>query len=518
VNGVSEEAGERGGGDVGPRGWAKVGRVLAAAPRALDRVSYPTMFLVAFVALYVVVFGALTVRQHRNFASFTFDTGIFDQGIWLLSRFEHPFLTTRGLHYFGNHVNVTTVLLVPFYWLGAGPAFLYTVQTMVMAVGAVPLYLLARDRTKDGWVALGLAASYLLYPALQWNNWWQFHPDKLAIPAVLFAYLFAVRGRWGLYWAAFAFALLTKEDIAMALFALGFVLLVRGEHRRGLITGGLAVGWFLFCTQLVIPWVTDGRGPFYTDLYGHLGEGAFGVALAVLTRPGLVWELVTHPDRLTYYRDLFAPVAFLAVGSPLTLLISLPHLLVNSISNHAPTYDMRFQYSSMVGVGIFLATAESVARYGVSRWDRRYLIGLVVLAALLTNMAWSPSPLASGYPGAMWTEENPRREALQGAVEQVPPRAAVSASYNLVPHLTHRKEIYEFPNPWEQSYWGVEGEGAPDPATVEYVAVDLDVLGDESMRLVEWLKRGGVYEVIYEEARVVVLRRSAAFPPSTGVR
>ena len=55
--------------------------------------------------------------------------GIFDQGIWLLSRFKDPFVTIRGLEYFGNHVNVTTVLLVPFYWLGAGPLFLSVLQT-----------------------------------------------------------------------------------------------------------------------------------------------------------------------------------------------------------------------------------------------------------------------------------------------------------------------------------------------------------------------------------------------------
>ena len=55
----------------------------------------------------------------------------------------------RGLNYFGHHVNLITVLFVPFYWLGAGPHFLYLVETVVMAAGAIPIWLLAPrpDRT-----------------------------------------------------------------------------------------------------------------------------------------------------------------------------------------------------------------------------------------------------------------------------------------------------------------------------------------------------------------------------------
>ena len=94
----------------------------------------------------VVVFGTLTWRQQSRFGTFGFDMGIFDQGIWLLSRFKDPFVTLRGLELFGNHVNIILFALVPFYWLGAGPHFLYLVETMAIAAGAIPVWLLARDR------------------------------------------------------------------------------------------------------------------------------------------------------------------------------------------------------------------------------------------------------------------------------------------------------------------------------------------------------------------------------------
>ena len=164
--------------------------------------------------------------------------GIFDQGIWLLSRFKDPFVTIRGLEYFGNHVNVTTVLLVPFYWLGAGPLFLSELQTVALALGAVPVWLIARDRLRSAWAALAIAVAYLLYPSIEWVNWWHFHPDALAVTPLLFAYWFAGRGRWKAYAVAVALVLFAKEDAAMVVVVLGLLVAVRWNRRVGLATAG----------------------------------------------------------------------------------------------------------------------------------------------------------------------------------------------------------------------------------------------------------------------------------------
>ena len=82
----------------------------------------------AGVVAFAVVFGRLGVEHHRNFASWSFDMGIYDQGFWLVSRGGQTFMTVRGLEFWGHHVNLVALLFAPFYWLGAGPAFLYVAQ------------------------------------------------------------------------------------------------------------------------------------------------------------------------------------------------------------------------------------------------------------------------------------------------------------------------------------------------------------------------------------------------------
>ncbi|HZD72249.1 MAG TPA: DUF2079 domain-containing protein, partial [Actinomycetes bacterium] len=431
------------------------------------------ILLAVLIGAYVVVFGTLTWAQQSNFGTFGFDMGIYDQGIWLLSRFKTPFVTVRGLNYFANHLSLITVAFVPFYWLGAGPHFLYLVETVWMALGAVPLWLLARDRLANRWLPLGLVVSYLLYPALEWINWWHFHPDALTITPLLFAWWLASRRQWRWFAVAVAVALLCKEDVPLAVAALGLALMLRGQRRAGALTSVAGVAWFLLAVKVIIPEANGGSSPFYVqELFQGFGDSLGGILGNLITHPGRVLDLATQPDRLTYYRELLAPLAFLPLAAFDALLVALPQVAVNVLSSHALTHDIRYQYSSIVLAGMFLAAVESCARLSGRVGMRRFLIGLVAAASLAANVAWSPSPISVKYHSGIWATAQPEHAAAERALELVPSGAGVSATYYLVPHLTHRTHIYEFPNPWVMSYWGVRGSKPPDPATVDFLVVD----------------------------------------------
>ena len=79
-------------------------------------------------------------------------------------------------------------------------------------MSAIPLWLLARDRLGDPWLALGVPLAWLLYPAVEWMTKWPFQPEYLGVPALLFAYWLADRGRWRWYAVCVVLVLATKED------------------------------------------------------------------------------------------------------------------------------------------------------------------------------------------------------------------------------------------------------------------------------------------------------------------
>ncbi len=100
--------------------------------------------LVVLMTLYVVRFGSATVDSLRVFQQDAYDLALYDQGIWLLSRFHAPFMTVMGTDMFAAHTVFIFLLLVPLYWVYPHTAALLVVQSMALALGAVPIYILAR--------------------------------------------------------------------------------------------------------------------------------------------------------------------------------------------------------------------------------------------------------------------------------------------------------------------------------------------------------------------------------------
>ena len=257
------------GGDPGSEsgaGGAARRRVSAFVARA--RADLTPWLLGIAIAVWIVVFGRLIWQRHARFSTFDFDLGHHDQAIWLLSQGK-GFITVSGMPVLGHHVTLAYFGVVPLYWLGGGPQLLDLLQTVALAVSAVPIYLLARHRLGNPWLALALGVAWLLNPSVQWLCWEAWHPEAMAIPFLLSAYLFASREQWRWYWVALVIALSWKEDISIAVAVLGVVLALSGRRRVGLLTLGVGVVWFVVAYGVIMPHFNGGTnqaGIFYGDL------------------------------------------------------------------------------------------------------------------------------------------------------------------------------------------------------------------------------------------------------------
>jgi uncharacterized membrane protein len=458
------------------------------------------------ITVWSLTFIILGWLRHVRFATFGFDLGVWDQAIWLLSRFKDPFITLRGLELFGFHMNPILFLLTPFYWLGAGPEFLLVVQVLAQASGAIAIYLLGRDLMHDRWLAVGLAAMLLLNPTYQYLTWEFFHPDALAIAPLLFAYWAARQRRWRLFTLAAVLTMACKEDVALAMAILGILIFFRGDRRIGAITTGLALGWFALVTRVILPSV-NGIGAFYDSFFGDFGSSPLEVAKNVVIHPRKAFHTATLRDRMNYYRMMFAPVGFLCFGSPSTLLIAGPMLAINVLSTFPYQREIRYHYAALVVVGIILATVEAVARLGKTPGLRRFLVGAVLVTSFGSTVAWGPSPVSVKYHSGLWAlGADPRRAVMQTALDMVPAGAPTSCIYYLSPHLTHRTKVYEFPVPWRDVNWGVQGENLDNPADVRWLVVDRTALSTDDNALLTRLL-SDEFMVRFDQSDMVVAER-----------
>jgi uncharacterized membrane protein len=476
-----------------------------------SRVPDPAMLaLLTFATTWSVVFGVLVVRRHHGFWDLGFDMGIHDQSVWLLAH-GRDFMTVRGLDVFGHHATPGYFLLVPAYWLGAGPDFLNVLQVVVLGLGVVPLYLLAQERHLPSWAAAALGGAFLLHPATQFFTWELFHPEVMAITPLLCAYLCAVRRswRWFALWAVLAVC--WKEDVALAVIVLGLLVAWRGDRRIGAATVGIALAWFLLWTVILFPQINGGHVQS-EGIYAGVGGSAGGMIDTLFTDPGAITSRVFSSESGDFAWRLMVPFGFVPVFALGVVGIGVPQFLLDVVSDVPWTRVINHHYAALIVAALAIAAVEGAA-FARRRMGRVLGVAapiIVVAGAVFGTLAWGPSPIGAEYGHGFWPPAvDSRIETKRAVVSAVTNDGSVSATYGLVPQFSRRAEIYEFPNPWESANFGVEGASTRDPDHIEWLVIDRTVLDPAHVVLLASILENG-FTVVLDRDDLLVAHRDRA--------
>jgi hypothetical protein len=78
---------------------------------------------------------------------------------------------------------------------------------------------------------------------------------------------------------------------------------------------------------------------------------------------------------------------------------------------------------------------------------------MILMTTLAYHLKFGHTPLSLGF---QWPEAEARHRAAHQMLQLVPPRAVVSAQTALSTHLTHRPDIYLFPQLTSEQYGPAE--------------------------------------------------------------
>lgn len=473
---------------------------LTPRQRLVDRVrqiTVPQALLTLIVVVYVWYFTQRSLDIHHALGTASYDSALYDQGVWLLSRGEAPFVTLMGRNLFGDHTSFILVLLVPFYWIWPSAGVLFFSQSAVIGAGAIPVFLYGRRRLGSEWMAFVAAAAYLLHPAVGWTNLENFHPDAFLGVFVGFAIYAALERKWRMYLIFVVLALSVKEDASLVLVPLGVWVGIKRSWKIGLATvlgsiAFMAVAMFVVMRSLIgVPTRNTWRLPFSREGDGTLRAGVRIIDTA-LTNPTDLARHLRSDDRPWYLWQMTAPFAWLFFRLPAVAAISGLVLFTNILSTFWYQYQIEYHYALVAVPALSLGTVYAIGamqeRREVRLDDqeddsdtvetvvfpvRALAIALLAASSLITSYMWSPVPwgrteLFYGQPDNDWAN------SARDLIEQVPSNAVLSAHYRITPHTAYRTEIYQFPTPFRAVLYGpngnVDGPRIPDRAErVEFV-------------------------------------------------
>jgi uncharacterized membrane protein len=457
----------------------------------------------AAIGSFTVGFSALAVLRHEAFNSGRFDLGNMAQVVWSTAHGDPLRMTDlegEQISRLAAHTDVLLAAFAPLWLVWPDPSLLLVAQAALVALGALPVFWLARKHLGSPRAALGFALAYLLYPPVQWLVLDDFHAVALACPLLLFAFWYLDEDRLGSFAVVAVLAVLTKEEVGFVVAGLGlWYALARGRTRAGIVIAAAGTAVSLLAILAVLPAFSDGESDFYRR-YGEVGGSPGGIVETLLTDPLRVLEVAFDGRGLGYLARLLAPLA-LVLLAPLTLVVALPELAINLLSSAPTQTSIHFHYTAGIIPALVAGSIFGAAKV-VRRRPRAAtpLAGLAVVSALLSGWWLGPLPYPGGEDLAadVWKVETHDR-VTKRALELVPAGAVVSASNAPGAHLSERRRILSFPYRLDAD-WVVVDETRPSYA-------DRAVAPVEAAAAVAWLRRDGDWRLMFEEDGVLVFRR-----------
>ncbi|MBD1995830.1 DUF2079 domain-containing protein [Leptolyngbya sp. FACHB-541] len=437
-------------------------------------------FVIGVAILFWGVCCILVLHRYYNFSLtyVSFDQGIFNQVFWnsLHSRlFESSLSSTESASVMqgdipdvsyrrlGQHFTPALLLWLPFYALFQSPAGLSILQvTLVTAAGFV-LYALARHYHSPQLSSL-IVVSYFGAIAVIGPTVANFH-DICQIPLYGFGLLLALeKRRWWIVGILAILLLLVREDSGIILFSIGFYLVISRRYPRiGVGLCLLSLAYILLVTNLIMPLFSqDISQRFMVEQFGQFVDNeeasTLDVLWAIARNPGqLIVEIVTPVGKtISYLLGHWVPLAFVPLVAPEAwALAGFPLLKILLLKAEVTALSPHWRYAMSLVPGLFYGTILWWAKHP-DRFTRQFrffwtaCIGLSLFFTLTANpshaLSWaipdSFQPWVYVSPPQQWQHS----QAVRSLLAQIPSDASVTATDQIVSHLSSRREALRFPS------------------------------------------------------------------------
>jgi len=410
--------------------------------------------LIIFFSFY---FSYLSLMRHWTFNSSYYDLGIMDQTIYNTFRGRLLELTNpTGVNTFKRmaiHNDILLVLFAPFYFIYQGPETLLVLQSVIIALGALAVYLLSRYVVRSRGLSLTFSCAYLMYVPLQRAILFDFHAVTVSTIFLLFMTYFAVRRRYRTSFIFFILSLFAKENVALTTMFFGAFFIFNGikkSQRQTLFFGSLiaivSIFWFIESIWIIIPFFRQ-SSHFALSRYEEFGATPQGVIGGIITHPDEVIQRIFHSDTARYLFVLSAPLVFFSLLAPLWSVITLPEFAINLLSNNWNMRNIFFHYTAVITPFVFIAGI-----YGARRLMRKLpcitplMISLPILIATGV-MSYFKSPFPFSREKVVYISPAYQLRYIQLWRKTLKnENLIISSTPKIAPYFTDRKTFYLFDN------------------------------------------------------------------------
>ncbi|MCA9620995.1 MAG: DUF2079 domain-containing protein, partial [Myxococcales bacterium] len=440
--------------------------------RRWDRIEKWLVFalLMAMFAGYALFFSRLAITNHHAIGSRTIDLGYYDN-IFYQSIHGRPLACSflKAESHVSAHFDPILVLLSPLYLLYPRAEMLLVLQSVWLASGVFPAYLIGRKVLDSRLAGLIIAAAFALHPAVHGANMYEFHSLTLIATPLLWAlYFLETNNRRG-YWITLPILLLIREDVPLLMcFVAAAAILTRkpGYARLGWVTVAVC-GVYFAVVKLFIMTSPDllnagdesyGFSYYYRDMIPN-HKGVQGLALSLLTNPSYTVQHMLAEPKVEYMMKLLVPLGVLPLVAKPGRFMLVYGFIFTLLATRKPVFETGFQYSMLLVPMMVALTPMGIRRLRDGQLPRMLAIepqkvvvaclGVVLIASLAVSWRfgaiWKNTAFRGGF--ARITRELDEGQALRyqkirEMADMIEPGAGVTVTNKIGPQVSNRQHVF----------------------------------------------------------------------------
>ena len=386
------------------------------------------ILLLTWCFVLTVLYSTLSILRHNHFQSGGFDLGLYDQAVWKFGHWLGAYNTVKQRIIFGDHLFLTLPFFGLLYYLWDDVRLLLIVQAGTIAFSAIPIFLIAKHRLVSKIAALCVAVVYSLFYGIQYGVYFDFHPIIIGV-AILswFAYFWESKKTF-LFWITLVIVLATQENMGIALFCLSFLFIFRKKHRLlAVIVGIVGLTYSITAARIISLW-SPGGYQYWPELPKIISD--LFIRFFNSEEKRLVWF---YSNANTGFIPLLSP------GSVLAVFVDLFQYFVTG-SEFSRMWSPFMHHRAILALFLILGTID-VLEFLKSKRVPIMCISFVLVTISIGTQYYFHFPLNKLVKMDYWQEE-PWMKDTRRMIKEVSKVVPIATQQNLVPHLSHRNEIY----------------------------------------------------------------------------
>lgn len=440
---------------------------------------YSTLKTPSFYILlaFATVYSLISVVNHYNYRTYAFDLGIYNNCLYQYGHFHknhYPYLHYMFTNFLSDHFSLYTVILSPLYYL-FGTATLLYVQILSILFGAVGVFKFVQSKTTVRFLPEIAMIHYLSFFGIFSALSFDYHDNVVSAMLVPWFLYYFDQKRFKLTILFAVLIVIGKENmpIWLAFICAGLFLLYFKDKQQRRMAWILAIASLLY-TVLIIKVVMPAMDP----MVAKNGYNAFKYSVLGANGGEMLSNLIHHPIRLFKFlyfshitgipelkgikKELYICLLFsgiwMLLKRPQFLIMLIPIIAQKVYNDDYQKWGISSHYS------IELVPIVVLGFYYVLLGFKNDKLKLILSALALVSTAYISLATIEKRDSLYYIKENVcfyskehyeckyDKAEIKKVISMIPDEANLSCINFVAPHVSFRKNIYQFPDIHDAEY------------------------------------------------------------------